>query len=323
MKAAVFEWDVRSGAFYCSENYKEYAISQVPPEVILANKGSADMIRPDDTPAKLKFFADTHGGTSRAEGILRMKLTAGGYRWCRLVGLFYKDESGRPTRTLGIIIDISQEKEKSVMFETFTQEKNDVVPQYQGSGLGLAIVKQLVDLMGAQISVKSKLGEGTEFTLCFRFPVVQSAGEGQDAVVSFAPGQLKGRRVLLAEDHPLNTMIAVKLLEKVGMTVVAVQNGQEAVNQFQAAGDRRFDAILMDIRMPVMNGLEAAKAIRRIDRSDAKTIPILAMTANAFDSDVQESLQAGMNAHLAKPIEPEKMYQKLLSLIMAREGKAK
>lgn len=202
------------------------------------------------------------------------------------------------------------------MFEAFTQESNGITPEYQGSGLGLAIVKQLVDLMGAEMSVKSKLGQGTEFTLRFRFPVAPDTTAAEKENVPLAPGLLAGRRVLLAEDHPLNAMIAVKLLEKEGLTVVTAQTGREAVDKFQSVAEHYFDAILMDIRMPVMNGLEAAKAIRGIDRPDAKTIPIIAMTANAFDADVRDSLQAGMNAHLSKPIDPQKLYETLAGLIV-------
>ena len=110
-------------------------------------------------------------------------------------------------------------------------------------------------------------------------------------------------------------MITVKLLEKAGIKTVTAENGRIAVDKFNAVTDHYFDAILMDIRMPIMNGLEAAAAIRKTGRKDAKTIPIIAMTANAFDTDVRASMQAGMNAHLSKPIEPEKLYETLAKLI--------
>ncbi len=200
------------------------------------------------------------------------------------------------------------------MFETFTQETGNITPDYQGTGLGLAIVKQLMELMGAEIEVKSALGVGTEFTLHFCFPIAREEPQ-QKMQTPRLPGQLAGKRILLAEDHPLNRMIAVKLLEKEGMRVVPAENGLEALNQFRTVSAGYFDAILMDIRMPVMNGLNAAKEIRSVARPDAATVPIIAMTANAFDTDVEESMRAGMNAHLSKPIEPEKLYQTLGRLI--------
>lgn len=201
------------------------------------------------------------------------------------------------------------------MFKAFTQESTSITAEYHGSGLGLAIVKQLVDLMGAVITVKSRLGEGTEFRLRFRFPVAQEMGPAEKEKTQVQMERLRGRRVLLAEDHPLNAMIAVKILEKAGVCVTTADNGQAVLETYQSAPERYFDAVLMDIRMPVMNGLEAAKAIRALDRADAKTVPIVAMTANAFDTDVEESLQAGMNAHLSKPIEAEKLYETLAGLI--------
>ena len=112
----------------------------------------------------------------------------------------------------------------------------------------------------------------------------------------------------MVEDHPLNAQIAQKLLEKKQMQVTYAENGKIAVEKFKASGLHDFDAILMDIRMPEMSGLDATKAIRALKRADAKTVPIIAMSANAYQEDIQKSLAAGMNAHLAKPIEPEKMY---------------
>ena len=211
-------------------------------------------------------------------------------------------------------IGMSEEFQRH-MFEAFTQESSNVTTEYQGSGLGLAIVKQLVGLMGAVMSVKSKLGEGTEFSIRFRFPIAEAVGEAEQKKTTIQTGQLRGKRVLLAEDHPLNTKIAVMLLEKAGVFVVAAENGQAALEMFESVSEQYFDAVLMDIRMPVMNGLDAAKAIRRLDRSDAKAVPIIAMTANAFDADVKESLRAGMNAHLSKPIEAEILYETLARLI--------
>jgi signal transduction histidine kinase/ActR/RegA family two-component response regulator len=203
------------------------------------------------------------------------------------------------------------EEFQSHMFEPFSQETNSISLESQGSGLGLSIVKQLVDLMGATIHVRSRLGEGTEFTLCFDFPVAKEPARMDAVPMPASRAGLKGKRILLAEDHPLNTMIAVRLLEKEGMKVTTAANGEIALDAFRRSPGHFFDAVLLDIRMPVLNGLETARAIRSLDRSDAKTVPVIAMTANAFDSDVEESLKAGMNAHLSKPIDPEKLYDTL------------
>ena len=202
------------------------------------------------------------------------------------------------------------------MYDTFSQEANSITPDYEGSGLGLAIVKRLCEMMDAKISVTSELKHGTEFKLLFTLPAASPSDMTEkDTKAEIPMDVLKGRRILLAEDHPVNAMITVKLLEKAGVTAVTAENGKEAVDRFNSATDHYFDAILMDIRMPIMNGIEAAKAIRRSGKKDAETIPIIAMTANAFDTDVRASLQAGMNAHLSKPIEPEKLYETLAALI--------
>lgn len=138
------------------------------------------------------------------------------------------------------------------------------------------------------------------------------------AISSVSPDLIlanKGPEDLLVEDHPLNQMIAEKLLDKVGVIVTSVGNGQEAVNRFRATTPYYFDAILMDIRMPIMNGLDATRKIRALDKPDAEKVPIIAMTANAYDSDVEASLKAGMNAHLSKPIEPDRLYETLCEFI--------
>lgn len=211
-------------------------------------------------------------------------------------------------------VGMSDEFQKH-MFEAFAQEENEITPQYGGTGLGLTIVRQLTNLMGADIFVKSRLGEGTEIKVHFVFPVanVTDLVVKEKAPESFE--KLCGKHVLLVEDHPLNQMIAEKLLDKVGVIVTSVGNGQEAVNRFRATTPYYFDAILMDIRMPIMNGLDATRKIRALDKPDAEKVPIIAMTANAYDSDVEASLKAGMNAHLSKPIEPDRLYETLCEFI--------
>ncbi len=196
------------------------------------------------------------------------------------------------------------------MFEPFAQENRVNTDQTMGTGLGLSIVKRIVELMDGTITVKSKVGKGTEFCIILRLPVRCSLRElekePEQKEISF-----RGARILLCEDNRLNTIIATKLLEKVGCIVETAENGKLGAEMFAASSPGYYAAVLMDIRMPEMDGLEAARAIRSPDRSDAKTIPIIAMSANAFAEDRQESLAAGMNAHLSKPIEPQKLYETL------------
>ena len=217
-------------------------------------------------------------------------------------------------------IGMSEHFIKNRIFKPFEQEHNAVSGQYAGSGLGLSIVKRLVDLMGGTITVESELGAGTTFVVCLDIERVRQE-EAEEAAVHLAMKQsdvlqrLHGRSILLAEDHPLNAEIAMRLLEKAGCQATWAKDGKECVELYKDAAKGTFDAILMDIRMPVMDGLAAAREIRKLGQADAGTIPIIAMTANAYDEDVKKSLEAGMNTHLAKPIEPEKMYEAIAAVL--------
>lgn len=193
------------------------------------------------------------------------------------------------------------------IFQPFEQEQNPYSMQVQGTGLGLALVKKIITAMGGEITVQSKLGKGSTFmfTLSYRYRI---AKKKTNPVETISTENLKGKRVLLAEDHPLNREIAIKLLEKAGMSVESACDGQKAVDMFAKSVLNGYDIVLMDIRMPNMNGLDATRAIRRMERDDAKCVPIIAMTANAFDEDVRNSIEAGMDGHLAKPIEVDKMF---------------
>lgn len=218
-------------------------------------------------------------------------------------------------------IGMNEEFQKR-MFEPFSQENRIGTNQAVGTGLGLSIVKKIVELMGGTISVRSEVDKGTEFCVVLRLDVV--GGESAHSVLEAAPAvELEGRRILLCDDNSLNTLIAEKLLEKVGCTVEAVSDGLQGVERFGASEPGSIDAVLMDIRMPVMDGLEAARAIRELAREDAGTVPIIAMSANAFEEDVATSLTAGMNAHLSKPIIPGIMYETLTKLIKDREAAGK
>lgn len=198
------------------------------------------------------------------------------------------------------------------LFDSFAQEHASGTSYYGGGGLGLSISRQLLNLMGGTIEVESEIGAGSTFTVsvslrrCESSAMEESVSAGSESLVS-----LRGHRVLLVEDHPMNAMIARKLLEQKGMLVETAQNGKEGVDLFARSDVEYYDAILMDIRMPVMDGLTAAKIIRKLPHRQAKLIPIVAMTANAFDEDVLDSRAAGMQAHLAKPIDPKTLYATL------------
>lgn len=187
------------------------------------------------------------------------------------------------------------------IFDPFTQEHSDARSVYQGTGLGMSIVKKLLDQMHGTISVESRKGEGSRFTVTIPFEIAPGCSK-ESRQVNIAP-DISGLHLLLAEDNALNAEIAESLLQDEGAVITTVQNGKQAVELFSQSTPGTFNAILMDIMMPEMDGLEATRAIRALDRSDAKTIPILAMTANAFDEDAQKCFDAGMNAHLTKPLQ--------------------
>ena len=213
-------------------------------------------------------------------------------------------------------IGMTKDFVENSLFKPYSQEHNKVTNRYAGSGLGLAIVKNLVDLMQGSIDVKSEEGEGTTFNICLTLPYVEHAIAQEDKKLKNSNMEeiklhLKGKHVLICEDHPLNAEIAQRLLEAVGCETTIAQDGKQGVTFFASSPQGTFDAILMDIRMPVMDGLEAAETIRAQDRDDAKTIPIIAMTANAYDTDKENSHKAGMNAHLAKPIDVNELYRTL------------
>ena len=195
------------------------------------------------------------------------------------------------------------------IFEPFAQAEDSARSQYNGTGLGMSIVKQLLDLMGGSIELESAPGEGSTFTVRLRLPI-ESVPE-EEPLAGDTPVELNGMRVLLVEDNGLNMEIARFMLEECGARVTGAGNGKEAVELFTNRPEGSFDIILMDVMMPVMDGLEAARAIRACTKEDAKSIPIVAMTANAYAEDRKATLEAGMNRHLAKPIEREELLQVL------------
>ncbi len=196
----------------------------------------------------------------------------------------------------------------SRVFEPFEQENDARAINYPGTGLGMAITKNLVELMGGTISVESQKEQGTTFTLKLPFEILADDTQIATGLDLSRPVDLSGKRILLVEDQYINIEIAQNLLLRQGCLVEVAQNGALAVEKFCSAPEKYYDVILMDIRMPVMDGIEATKIIRAAKRSDAKTIPIIAMTANAFLTDVKATQKAGMTAHLSKPVMPAQMF---------------
>ena len=195
------------------------------------------------------------------------------------------------------------------VFEAFERERNSTVSGIQGTGLGMSITKSIIDLMGGTIEVKTAKGKGTEFIIFLKFEFVSDEDkalcETEEAGLSedLKKVDLSSKKVLLVEDMPVNRQIAVMQLKGLGLTIDTAENGKVAVDKVVMAEPNTYDAILMDIQMPYLDGYGATKAIREAGRPDLKEIPIIAMTANAFAEDVKKALDAGMNAHVAKPID--------------------
>ena len=197
------------------------------------------------------------------------------------------------------------------MFDSFAQEQQHITGK-EGIGLGLSIVKSLVDLMQGTIQVKSKQGQGSSFAVDMSVKPCELPKKDVNQEALKVNESLKDKNILLCEDHPINTQLACRLLENVGAHVVCAINGREGVEKFDKSPEGFFDGILMDIRMPELDGIQATGKIRKLQRSDAKKVPIIAMTANAFEDDIQACKDAGMDAHLAKPFQVEQLYKILI-----------
>ena len=196
---------------------------------------------------------------------------------------------------------MSQEFLEQHLFQPFAQENDNVRTVYQGAGLGMSIVASLVQAMGGTIQTRSKPGEGTIITLGLSFAI---APEPVRKPEELPAGDIRGMRVLVVEDNALNLEIMQCLLEDAGAIVTVARDGAAAVEAVRSSPEGGFDAILMDIMMPVMDGLEASRQIRALPRPDVANVPIIAMTANAFEEDRKKSAEAGMNDHLTKPLQP-------------------
>lgn len=208
------------------------------------------------------------------------------------------------------------------IFESFEQENVDVTYKYGGTGLGLSIVKRFTQLMGGSIHVTSVQGSGSTFTVDLPFGKVKESGElarfsdinGRDDLAKdcyVIDYDFKGKRILLVEDNELNREIAEELIGATGASVESAEDGVQAVEKFKESAEGYYDLILMDVQMPHMDGYEATRCIRALGRSDAQKVPIFAMTANAFAEDVQKSREAGMNAHISKPLDIRAVYKQM------------
>ena len=210
-------------------------------------------------------------------------------------------------------IGMTAEFQKCV-FEPFAQEHTGSRTKFAGTGLGMPIAKNLVEKMGGTITFESKEGVGTTFVIRLPFKINLYADKREEQK-DVSEKSIKGLHILLAEDNELNMEIAEFMLQNEGADVTKAWNGQEAVEVFKKSEPGEFDVILMDIMMPVMNGYEATKMIRSLDREDAKAIPIIAMTANAFTEDRLRAKEAGMNEHISKPVDVRLLVKVICKLV--------
>ena len=201
------------------------------------------------------------------------------------------------------------------IFESFTREEKTTVNRVQGTGLGLAITARVVEMMGGVISVKSRPGEGSEFTVELALEPSEPDEDTAEAD-EMQPTVLNGKRVLLVEDNAINAEIATIILEQYGIVVDHAENGRIGADKAMTAEAGYYSAVLMDIQMPVMNGYEATRAIRSLPGEYYRTLPIIAMSANAYDEDIRASLDSGMNAHIAKPFQPDDLIKTLCRYIV-------
>jgi CheY-like chemotaxis protein len=202
------------------------------------------------------------------------------------------------------------------IFEAFEQVSGGMARTYGGSGLGLAIASSVVKQFGSELQVRSQLGEGSEFS--FETWLVQDEIKPISEVeLSDPTGKFEGKRALVVDDVEINRFIVVNMLEEAGMTVDEAEDGQNAIEVFDASDIGSIDIIFMDIQMPVMDGYDSARGIRALDRPDAAAVPIVALTANAFKDDIDKSIEAGMNSHIAKPVEMQGVIEALIRYVGA------
>ena len=218
----------------------------------------------------------------------------------------------------------------SRIFRPFEQEGEHITKEYGGSGLGMAITDNLVRLMGGEIIVKSKQGEGSDFTVFISLPVAEPEEAAAPAAAASGNGgagqkeenenAFRGRRILMAEDNEINAIVAVEFLNEMGAEVDVAENGQIAVDKFASYPENYYDFILMDVQMPVMDGRKAARTIRALDRPDAGSILIFALSADAFTEDERLSIESGMNGHYTKPVDFEALQRSVGGFLREKHG---
>ncbi|WP_287801036.1 transporter substrate-binding domain-containing protein [Anaerostipes sp.] len=225
------------------------------------------------------------------------------------------------TRVSDTGIGMSQEYLTNI-FEAFTRERNVTKSKIAGTGLGMSIVKKYVDLLGGTINVESELGKGSTFTVTLKHRIADESYYVKKYIEESGTGSeiLEGRNILLAEDNDLNAEIAEAILESAGLKIERVEDGIQCVNRIEKMPADTYDMILMDIQMPQMDGYKATQAIRNLPDEDKASIPIVAMTANAFEEDKRDAIAAGMNGHIAKPIQVDKMLSILSEVIRQQEN---
>ena len=208
------------------------------------------------------------------------------------------------------------------IFDAFTRERNTTKSKIAGSGLGMSIVKKYVDLLGGTIDVESELGKGSTFTVTLKHRIADESYYVNKHIEEPGTGSeiLEGRNILLAEDNDLNAEIAEAILERAGLKIERVENGIQCVDRIMEMPAGTYDMILMDIQMPKMNGYKATQTIRHLPDKDKACIPIIAMTANAFEEDKRAAIAAGMNGHIAKPIQVDKLLSILAEMIRQQEN---
>lgn len=199
------------------------------------------------------------------------------------------------------------EEFKEHIFEPFTQQHQGARTHYNGTGLGMSIVKELVEQMKGTIEVDSQVGKGTVFQITLPLRIDEAWSEQPVEEEQYMQADIAGMRVLLVEDNEINCETVEFMLKEAGAKVVTANDGKAAVDAFTAAAPGTFDCVLMDLMMPIMSGYEATRVIRGLNRPDAEEVPIIALSANAFEEDVAMTKAAGMNEHLAKPVDIRKM----------------
>ena len=219
------------------------------------------------------------------------------------------------TQVIDTGIGMSEEFQQ-IAFEPFAQESSNARTAYKGTGLGLAITKRFIEIMGGEIEFISRQNVGTEFTIILPFKINRNVTEAKNSKYD-AQMSIEGLKVLVAEDNEMNMEIVSFILDNAGARTVGVSDGREALDTYMNSDANEYDVILLDIMMPVMDGLETAEKIRKSGREDAGTVIIIAMSANAFYDDIERSIKAGMNTHIAKPIDADE----LVNIIARQAGR--